>query len=101
MPTSPFNKYGYGIEFDAKGQFEALSIDFEAMAAHIKSLHIAAQKRGIDIWRVIFDPGLQPFLYRTEAGPYLKTHIQIPTKKSWVRHDDHYHVDFKVNCQPL
>lgn len=101
LPTSPFNKYGYGIEFDSRGRFEDLSIDFEAMAAHIKSLHIAAQKRGIDIWRVIFDPGLQPFLYRTEAGPYLKTHIQIPTKKSWVRHDDHYHVDFKVNCQPL
>jgi len=101
FPTSPFNKYGYGIEFDAKGQFEALSIDFEAMAAHIKSLHIEAQKRGVDIWRVIFDPELQPFLYQTEAGPYLKTHIQIPTKNSWVRHDDHYHVDFKIKCQPL
>jgi penicillin-insensitive murein endopeptidase len=101
LPTSPFNKYGYGIEFDAQGQFEALSIDFEAMAAHIKSLHIEAQKRGIDIWRVIFDPGLQPFLYRTEAGRYLKKNVQFSKKKSWVRHDDHYHVDFKIKCQPL
>lgn len=101
LSTSPFNKYGYGIEFDAKGQFEALSIDFEAMAAHIKSLHVEAQKRGIDIWRVIFDPVLQPFLYLTEAGPYLKTHVQIPKKKFRGRHDEHYHVDFKIKCQPL
>ena len=101
LPTSPLNKYGYGIEFDARGRFEDLSIDFEAMAAHIKSLHIEAQRRGIDIWRVIFDPDLQPFLYRTEAGRYLKTHVQFSKKKSWVRHDDHYHVDFKIKCQPF
>ena len=101
LPTSPFNKYGYNIEFDQNGRFENYAIDFESMAAHIKILHIEAQKAGIAIWRVIFDPGLQHMLYRTKAGKYLRENIQIPKKKSWVRHDDHYHVDFEVNCKPM
>jgi penicillin-insensitive murein endopeptidase len=67
LPTSPFNKYGYGI----------------------------------DIWRVIVDPRLQPHLYCTPDGPYLKTNILVPPKRSWVRHDDHYHVDFKMKFKPL
>ena len=101
LPTSPFNKYGYNIEFDPNGRSDNYAIDFESMAAHIKTLHIEAQKAGITIWRVIFDPDLQPLLYRTKEGKYLRENIQIPKKKSWVRHDDHYHVDFEVNCKPL
>lgn len=101
LPTNPFNKYGYGIEFDKTGQFADLTIDFEAMAAHIKALHVEAKKAGIDIWRVIFAPELQPYLYQTQNGDYIKKNIRIPKKRSWVRHDDHYHVDFKVKCKPL
>lgn len=101
LPTSAFNRYGYGVEFDRQGRAANLCIDIDAMAAHIKALHVEAQKAGIGIWRVIFDPGLQGLLYDTEAGAYLKANILIPRKKSWVRHDDHYHVDFIVNCQPF
>lgn len=103
LPTSPLNKYGYGIEVDRRGRFqeEEMRIDFEALAAHLKALHLEARKAGIDIWRVIFDPRLQPLLYGAKYGPYLKTHLRIPSERSWVRHDDHYHVDFKVPCQPL
>jgi len=101
LPTGPFNKYGYGIEFDKKGRYKDLTIDFEAMAAHIRALHVEARKAGIDIWRVIFDPRLQPYLYAAKNGKYIQRHIRIPAKKSWVRHDEHYHVDFKVPCQPL
>ncbi len=101
LPTSPFNKFGYSIEFDHTGKFKDLTIDYEAMAAHIKALHMEAQKAGIDIWRVIFDPQLQPYLYQTTDGDYIRKNILIPDKKSWVRHDDHYHVDFKVKCKPL
>jgi penicillin-insensitive murein endopeptidase len=103
LRTSPFNKYGYGIEFDQSGcaEAEAVCIDFEALADHLKTLHLEARKAGVGIWRVIFDPRLQPPLYRTRAGPYLKAHLSIPTERSWVRHDDHYHVDFEVACKPL
>ncbi len=101
LPTSLFNKFGYGIEFDDQGRYEGLSIDFEAMASHIKALHLAALDRGLGIKRVIFDPKLQPYLYKTRDGEYIKQHIIIPQKRSWVRHDEHYHVDFDLKCEPL
>jgi penicillin-insensitive murein endopeptidase len=69
------------------------------MAAHIVALHSEAKKLGYDIWRVIFVPELQPNLFKTKYGVYLKDNIQFSTKRSWVRHDEHYHVDFVVPCQ--
>ena len=101
LPTHPLNRYGYDIEFDKNSQFEGYTIDYEALAGHIAALHKAAQEHGIGIWRVIFDPNLTPNLYRTKSGEYIKRNIEIPTKASWVRHDEHYHVDFKVECKPM
>jgi penicillin-insensitive murein endopeptidase len=71
------------------------------MAAHIKVLHLEAQAAGIDIQRIIFDPLLQPLFFKTNDGEYIKKNIYIPTKRSWVRHDEHYHVDFKIKCKSL
>ncbi|MDH5765520.1 MAG: replication initiation protein, partial [Gammaproteobacteria bacterium] len=28
-----------------------------------------------------------------------KKNIQFSTKRSWVRHDEHYHVDFSIPCK--
>jgi penicillin-insensitive murein endopeptidase len=98
LPTHPFNRYGYDIEFDAKGRYGDYAIDYEALAAHIVALHKAAKQHEIGIWRVIFDPGLAPNLYETKYGAYIRKNIEIPRKKSWVRHDEHYHVDFQVQC---
>ena len=101
LPTHAFNKYGYNIEFDNKGVYKDYHIDYDALGAHIVALHQAALDNGIEIWRVLFDPGLQPYLYLSRHGDYIKKHITIPNKKSWVRHEEHYHVDFKVPCLPL
>ncbi len=101
LPCSPLNKFCYSIEFDGIGKFGELSIDYEALAEHIYWLHQKSVSEGIEIWRVIFDPKLQPYLYKTKKGPYLKKNIKILKKKSWVRHDEHIHVDFKVDCLPL
>lgn len=101
LPTNPFNKLGYNIEFDNDSHYERMHIDYEAMAAHIVALHQQAKKRNRDIWRVIFAPELQPNLYSTKYADYLKSHIQFSKKRSWVRHDEHYHIDFVVPCQEL
>jgi len=101
LPTHMFNKYGYSIEFDANGRFEDLTIDFKAMAAHIVALHKHAKAHGVEIWRVIFDPKLQPFLMKSSYGDYLRKHINFSTKRAWERHDEHYHVDFKIPCKPM
>lgn len=100
LPTHPFNRFGYDIEFKGD-QYDGLRIDYEAMAAHIVALHKASLAAGIDIWRVIFDPRLTPNLYKTKHGSYLKKHITFSKRRSWVRHDEHYHVDFRLNCKPL
>ena len=99
LPTNFFNKLGYSIEFDDAGKYEEYKIDYEALAAHIVSLHEVAEKNGAGLWRVIFDPKLQPYLMKTKHGEYLKKHIQFSKKRSWVRHDEHYHVDFDVSCK--
>ena len=56
---------------------------------------------GVDARRVLFDPQLQPFLYKTSYADYIKMNITIPVKRSWVRHDEHYHVDFQLECKPM
>lgn len=100
LPTNHLNKLGYNIEFDKNGTYSGLAIDYEAMAAHIVSLHREAKRRGYDLWRVIFDPQLQPNLYLTNYAEYLRSNIKFSEKRSWVRHDEHYHVDFDVPCEP-
>jgi len=101
LPTNVLNRYGYDIDFDSTGRYEEYRIDFDALGAHIVALDKAAQAQGVGIWRVVFDPGLQPYLYKTRYGDYIKKHIEIPEKRSWVRHDEHYHVDFIVDCKPM
>ncbi len=101
LPTHPFNKFGYNIEFDTKGEYEALHIDYEAMAAHLVALHRAAEQHKVKVWRVIFDPAMQSYLLKTSHANYLKQHVNFSKKRSWVRHDEHYHVDFTMPCQPM
>ena len=99
LPTNPLNKFGYNIEFDKADRYKNFIIDYEAMAAHIAELHKSAKGLGYNLWRVIFDPKLQPKLFRTHCGPYLKKNILFSKKRSWVRHDEHYHIDFSIPCK--
>lgn len=101
LPTHPLNKWGYDIELDAWGRLEELTIDFEAMTRHILALYQRARARGVGIRRVIFDPQLQPRLHSTEAWPRLEGRVEFSQRRSWVRHDEHYHVDFEIPCEPL
>lgn len=98
LPTSVFNKLGYNIEFNLEGRYRSFTIDYDAMASHLVELHKAALQNKVGIWRVIFDPKLQPFLFKTQDGEYLQKHLTFSQKPSWVRHDEHYHVDFIVDC---
>lgn len=101
LPTSVLNKLGYNIEFVGKGQYKRLTIDYEAMAEHLWALKTASDQNGIKIWRVIFDNELQNELFRLPKARKLREQITFSTKKPWVRHDEHYHIDFIVPCQPL
>ncbi len=99
LPTHPFNKFGYSIEFNNEGRYDNYIIDYDALAAHIVALHKSAKSNGVGIWRVIFDPKLQPKLLATKYADYIKSNVSLSKMRSWVRHDEHYHVDFTVECK--
>jgi len=100
LPGTAFNKFGYDLEFDSRGRYKQLTIDFAAMGEHLYQLAIAAENDGIKIKKVILDPDLAELMFKTERGPFLR---KLPFMKArpWIRHDEHYHVDFAVTCQPL
>ncbi len=99
LPTHAGNRWGYDIEFDAKGRFGELALDAEALAAHLLALRRAAKARGADLVQVIFDPPMLPLLYATRHGAALKREIRFMPRAAWVRHDEHIHVDFAIRCR--
>lgn len=95
MPTWPWDGFGYLLDFNADGLIPArfLAIDFEAMGQHLLALDRAAAKNGLRIKRVIFAPELQKKLKETKSGKRALKKFTFSKKPSWVRHDEHYHVD--------
>lgn len=98
LPISPFNKLGYNIEFNDQAIYEDLTIDFEAIALHLLALHKHAKLNGVSINVVIFDNAFQKKLFSAPSGKQLPGLMKFSVKKPWVRHDEHYHIDFGVKC---
>jgi penicillin-insensitive murein endopeptidase len=105
LPTGVTNKFGYDLEFDAKGRFgkntTTYTIDFNALAEHLYQLDLAAKARKLPIQRVILDPPYLPLLFATPRGEYLKANVSFMKTPAWVRHDEHYHVDFTAACKSI
>lgn len=101
LPTNITNKFGYDIEFDSRAKFRDYAIDFDAIGEHLYALDIAAKKRKAPIKLVIFEPAYLPKLFATKRGDYLKSNVKFMQTKAWVRHDEHYHVDFSIGCRSL
>lgn len=99
LPTGLTNRLGYDIEFDASAQYGEYKIDFAAVAEHLYQLHLAAKARGAGIALVIFDTPFLPRLFATRRGAYLQQNLPFMKGKPWVRHDEHYHVDFALPCK--
>ncbi len=100
LPISLSNKLGYNIEFDAAGHYQEFQIDFAALAEHLYQLRIAAKAQGAGIAQVIIERSYLPRLFATPRGAAIRD-LPFMKGKPWVRHDEHYHVDFAVACQPL
>jgi penicillin-insensitive murein endopeptidase len=100
LPTGPAVKYGYAHEFDADGRAGELRIDAAAITAHLLALDAAARRHGLRIERVIYEPALQPALFAAPGGPELRKRVPFMAHSAWVRHDEHYHVDFRLARGP-
>lgn len=95
LPISPLQKFGYGLELDAHGRLGELRVDFAALGAHLLALEEAGKKHGVRIERVILTPDFHGALFR--ATPELKRmRARFMKREAWVRHDEHYHVDFTL-----
>lgn len=101
LPTTVLNKWGYSIEFNSKGIYKEYTIDFETLGELVYQIHAAATNRHVKVSRVIFDPAMITLLHASKRGAFIKLNIMIPTKKSWVRHDEHIHIDFEIPCKAL
>lgn len=100
MPTHVTTRFGYDVEFDARAMFGEFSIDFPALAEHLYQLDVVARPKGVGIALVIFDTAYLPRLFATPRGAYLQKNLRFMKRAPWVRHDEHYHVDFAVPCKP-
>ncbi|MBA4369156.1 MAG: replication initiation protein [Desulfobacterium sp.] len=98
LPISPLNKFGYSIEFNQNAQYNDLALDFEAMAKHLLAIKQAADAHSVGIGVVIFDNSFQEKLFATPTGKKLPELMRFSVKQPWVRHDEHYHIDFEVKC---
>jgi len=96
LPIRPWNKFGYSIEFDAEGRWEEYRIDFETLALHLLVLEAEAQRRGARIDRVILAPEFKDELEASEVGRRALATLPWMQGRPWVRHDEHYHVDFDL-----
>lgn len=96
----PANRFGYDIEFDAQGRYRDWRIDIEALAQHLLALVQASQQRQLPIRRIILAPELVQRVRATAAGRQLPERLFM-TRRPWVRHDEHYHLDFELRCLPL
>jgi len=97
LPRTAHNHYGYDLEFDEAGKLADLRIDFAAIAAHLAQLDLEARRHGLGIARVILEPAYIPRVLATPAGQRIKS-LPFMKTRPWVRHDEHYHVDFAVKC---
>ncbi|MBK9571736.1 MAG: penicillin-insensitive murein endopeptidase [Rhodoferax sp.] len=98
LPVGVTNRLGYDLEFDQDARYTEYRIDFPAMAEQLYQLHAAAKAQGVGIARVIFDTAYLPRLFATPRGAYLQQTLPFMRGRPWVRHDEHYHVDFAVKC---
>jgi penicillin-insensitive murein endopeptidase len=102
LPATPWNKFGYGLEFDDQGRIPGMRIDFYAMAEHLYQLSVAAHRHGVTIERVIFDPPLIEKLFSSSRrGAELRRILPFMKARPWIRHDEHYHIDFGIPCLPV
>ena len=96
MACWPWNKFGYGLEYDKRGERGEERIDFDALGEHLYALGKTAKKHGVKIERVILAPDLRDELFASRRGPWRRKHLVFLRRGAWVRHDDHYHVDFVI-----
>jgi penicillin-insensitive murein DD-endopeptidase len=96
MPTAPWNKFGYSLEFDASGRGEGLVIDFESVAELLIEIDRQAQGHGLAVERIIVAPEYVERVLSAKANGIRQLSQRFMRTPAWVRHDEHLHIDFRL-----
>jgi penicillin-insensitive murein endopeptidase len=96
MPTPPWRKFGYGLEFDAEGKGEGLAIDFTSLAELLAELEKDAPHCGLTVQRIIVAPEYVDRVLAAGGSQTAGLASRFMRRPAWVRHDEHVHVDFRV-----
>ncbi|PIE87074.1 MAG: hypothetical protein CSA03_02355 [Bacteroidetes bacterium] len=93
----------YMLTFDKNGVYSddtSVELDFNTIALHILQLQSAAKQNGLSIEKVIINTDLKDELFATENGKKLKASgiyvVRNLTPLINSLHDDHFHVDFRL-----
>jgi penicillin-insensitive murein endopeptidase len=100
MPTAPWNRFGYSLEFDSSGHGEGLVIDFESVAELVVELDRQARRHGLALHRIIVAPEYVERVLAAKSGGIRELAPLFMRTPAWVRHDEHLHVDFRVVAAP-
>ena len=73
-----------------------MTIDFGAIVAHLEALERAAARHGLAIYRVLLAPEFHRFIQAAPGGASLLERLPFPPGPVWIRHDEHYHVEFRA-----
>jgi penicillin-insensitive murein endopeptidase len=98
LPISAFNKFGYGLEFDKRGRLGDLQIDWRAIGEYLLALEAAGQAHQVRIQRIIITPSFHQQLFQRAPAIRHLSYLFMPTE-AWVRHDEHFHVDFDIPAE--
>jgi penicillin-insensitive murein endopeptidase len=96
MPTAPWNKFGYSLEFDSSGRGDGLTIDFDSVAELLVEVDRQAQRKGLAVQRIIMAPEYVDRVLSANAPDIRSLATAFMRTPAWVRHDEHLHVDFRV-----
>ena len=75
-----------------------LRIDFRAIGAHLLAIESAGRAHDVVIERIILTPDFHQMLF-AQAPETRRLAPRFMKREAWVRHDEHYHVDFAVPCK--
>jgi penicillin-insensitive murein DD-endopeptidase len=95
LTGSVLNKLGYALEFDQRGHLDGLDIDWSAVGQHLLALEAAGRAHDVRIERIIVTPAYHERLF-VQTPELRRLEPLFMKKEAWVRHDEHYHVDFAI-----
>lgn len=95
VPISVLHELGYGLEFRKDGTLDDLRIDWRAIGAHLLALEAAGIPHHVSIERIILTPDFHRTLF-AQVPALLRLAPLFMKREAWIRHDEHYHVDFAI-----